>query len=75
MKIHFKIFILSLFVSYLGQYQIGDFDPDVAFTNARKLAFEGKKMEAETSLRLILRKYPNYDEIRLFLATVYGWDK
>ena len=75
MKIHFKIFILSLFVSYLGQCQVGDFDPDVAFANARKLAFDGKKTEAETSLKLILEKYPDYYEIRMFLATVYGWDK
>ena len=75
MKIHFKIFILSLFVSYLGQCQVGDFDPDAAFANARKLAFDGKKTEAETSLKFILEKYPNYYEIRMFLATVYGWDK
>ena len=75
MKIHFKIFILSLLLSFVGQCQVGKFDPDVAFANARKLAFNGKKTEAEVSLRLILQKYPNYDEIRLFLATVYGWDK
>lgn len=75
MKIHFKILILGLFISFLGQCQVGDFDPDSAFVNARKLAFTGKKTEAEISLKLILQKYPNYDEIRLFLATVYGWDK
>lgn len=75
MKTLVKIFILNLCVNYGGQCQVGSFDPDVAFANARKLAFDGKKTEAENSLKLILAKYPNYDEIRLFLATVYGWDK
>lgn len=70
-----KILILSLFMSSLGQSQASNFDPDVAFAAARKLAFDGRKAEAEASLKLILNKYPKYDEIRLFLATVYGWDK
>lgn len=74
MKLHYKIFIFSLLISFLGYSQVGNFDPDVAFADARKLAFDGKKNQSQTSLKLILQKYPNYDEIRLFLATVYGWD-
>ncbi len=75
MKFYYKVFIFSLLVCFSGYTQVGKFDPDSAFAEARKLAFDGKKAEAETSLKLILEKYPNYDEIRLFLATVYGWDK
>ena len=73
--ISLKMLFLCLFVSFKGQSQMTKFDPDSAFATARKMAFDGKKAEAETSLNLILSKYPKYDEIRLFLATVYGWDK
>jgi YaiO family outer membrane protein len=50
-------------------------DPDEAFVEARKLAFASKRPEAISLLKSILAKYPNYDEIRLFLASVYTWDE
>lgn len=51
------------------------FDPDLKFAEARKLAFEGKKDSAEIQLQTIINKYPNYDEVRLFLGTVYSWNE
>ena len=49
-------------------------NPDVAFKIARELAFDGKRKQAQDSLKLILTKYPNYLDIRAFLASTYSWD-
>lgn len=71
----FKILIICLGISFAGFAQKSSMDPDVAFADARKLAFDGKRPEAIGVLKSILVKYPNYDEIRLFLASVYTWDE
>lgn len=49
-------------------------NPDSAFKVARDLAFNGKRSQAQDSLKLILTKYPNYLDIRAFLASTYSWD-
>ncbi|MCF7567017.1 YaiO family outer membrane beta-barrel protein [Sabulilitoribacter arenilitoris] len=49
-------------------------DPDKAFETARELAFNKQRKEAQDTLRLILTKYPNYHDIRSFLASTYSWD-
>ncbi|SOE20238.1 outer membrane protein, YaiO family [Spirosomataceae bacterium TFI 002] len=71
----FKILILCIATSIYGFGQNGSFDPDQAFKKARTEAFEGNRNEAITLLKTIIEKYPNYDEIRLFLASVYSWEE
>lgn len=71
-KITFLILTICIF---FGNASAQSFDPDEAFKEARTLAFDGKKTEAEQLLNKVVAKYPNYDEVRLFLATVYGWDE
>lgn len=50
-------------------------DVDERFAEARKLAFDGKRLEAIQSLSDILNKYPDYADVRVFLARVYAWEK
>lgn len=50
-------------------------DPDSSFENARNLAFNQQRKQAQDTLTLILSKYPDYHDIREFLATTYSWDK
>lgn len=71
----FKIWVICLCFSSSGIAQIRSIDPDSAFVEARKLAFDGKRKESISLLKTALFKYPNYDEIRLFLASVYSWDE
>lgn len=54
-------------ISYKG-------NPDTSFENARKLAFNKQRQQAQDTLLNILTKYPDYHEIRSFLATTYAWD-
>jgi YaiO family outer membrane protein len=56
------------------QEKVFDGNPDTAFKIARDLAFDGKRAQAQDSLKLILTKYPNYLDIRSFLASTYSWD-
>lgn len=70
--LYILIFLLS-FCSY-GQQNVFKGDPDKAFEAARELAFNGKRKQAQDSLLLILTKYPNYNDIRSFLASTYSWD-
>lgn len=49
-------------------------DPDAAFETARALAFNSQRAQAQDTLLLILTKYPNYHDIRSFLANTYSWD-
>lgn len=70
------LFILLLFIG-LGSYsQQKEFqgDPDSAFEVARNLAFNSQRQQAQDTLRLILTKYPDYLDIRAFLASTYSWD-
>lgn len=70
--IYIIIFLLS-FCSY-GQQITFKGDPDRAFEVARELAFNGKRKQAQDTLLSILTKYPNYNDIRSFLASTYSWD-
>src|SRR5690606_29306537 len=40
----------------------------------RELAFNNQRKQAQDSLLFILTKYPNYHDIRSFLASTYSWD-
>ena len=72
-KISFILTFLCFFLSY-GQEEKFIGDPDTAFENARNLAFNQQRKQAQDSLSLILSKYPDYHDIREFLATTYSWD-
>jgi len=72
-----KIMSVLLFLSMLqihAQQKIFNGDPDKAFEIARELAFNKHRKQAQDSLLLILTKYPNYLDIRSFLASTYSWD-
>lgn len=58
----------------LAQDKVFNGNPDTTFKTARELAFDGKRKQAQDSLKLILTKYPNYLDIRAFLASTYSWD-
>jgi YaiO family outer membrane protein len=67
--------ILFLFSCYsFGQQKVFVGDPDMAFKVARELAFNKQRKQAQDTLLLILTKYPNYHDIRSFLASTYSWD-
>ncbi len=50
-------------------------DVDERFKEARELAFEGERQAAIDSLQSILVDYPNYYDVRVFMARVMAWDK
>ena len=54
-------------VSYIG-------DPDASFFKARELAFAGKHLSAQDTLKRILTRYPDYTDVRNLLAKTYSWD-
>jgi YaiO family outer membrane protein len=72
-----SLIILLFLISTIsfGQEKVFSGDPDKAFEIARKMAFNEQRKQAQDSLRLILTKYPNYHDIRSFLATTYSWDR
>jgi YaiO family outer membrane protein len=76
-KITYKLILvlafLSIFQSF-GQQKIFDGNPDTAFEKARELAFNNQRKQAQDTLILILTKYPDYHDIRSFLASTYSWD-
>lgn len=72
-KILFIIIFLSVFSGF-SQQKIFNGDPDEAFKVARELAFNENRKQAQDTLQLILTKYPNYHDIRVFLASTYSWD-
>ncbi|HEX9825218.1 MAG TPA: YaiO family outer membrane beta-barrel protein [Flavobacteriaceae bacterium] len=69
------VIILCLSGFFLfGQQNTFKGDPDKAFAVARDLAFNNKRKQAQDTLLLILTKYPNYNDVRSFLASTYSWD-
>ncbi|MDP2069208.1 MAG: YaiO family outer membrane beta-barrel protein [Lutibacter sp.] len=64
---------LSIFQSF-GQQKVFEGDPDTAFKKARELAFNNQRKQAQDTLLFILTKYPDYHDIRSFLASTYSWD-
>ncbi|UQD56431.1 YaiO family outer membrane beta-barrel protein [Flavobacterium sp. K5-23] len=76
-KTTIKLSFLLVFLSVLqinGQETIYNGNPDTSFETARKLAFNQQRKQAQDTLLHILTKYPNYTDIRSFLATTYSWD-
>ena len=69
----FILTFLSVFQSF-GQQKVFEGDPDTAFKNARELAFNNQRKQAQDTLLFILTKYPDYHDIRSFLASTYSWD-
>ena len=72
-KLTFALLFLFSFPMF-GQEQKYNGDPDSSFEKARELAFNKQRKQAQDTLLSILTKYPNYHEIRSFLATTYSWD-
>lgn len=70
------IFLLLFSLTLCGFAQEKEFkgDPDRAFKVARDMAFNNQRAQAQDSLLLILTKYPDYHDIRSFLASTYSWD-
>jgi len=72
-----SIISLMIFISsfkVLGQQKVFNGNPDTAFEKAREMAFNKQRKQAQDTLLLILTKYPNYLDIRSFLASTYSWD-
>ena len=69
-------FLIVLFgsIQMQGQEKVYNGNPDTSFETARNLAFNQQRKAAQDTLINILSKYPNYNEIRSFLATTYSWD-
>lgn len=76
MKLKQQLLVILFLVSTIIFAQQKEFtgDPDVTFESARKLAFDGQRKQAQDSLVMLLKKYPNYHDIRSFLASTYSWD-
>jgi YaiO family outer membrane protein len=68
------VFYFTLFFQMYGQEQKYKGNPDTSFETARKLAFNEQRKQAQDTLAFILTSYPDYHEIRTFLATTYSWD-
>ncbi|WP_225318055.1 YaiO family outer membrane beta-barrel protein [Flavobacterium luteum] len=68
--------LFAFFCFFQGNSQEIKFkgDPDVSFETARNLAFNKQRKQAQDTLMFILTKYPNYHDVRAFLATTYSWD-
>ncbi|WP_418262715.1 YaiO family outer membrane beta-barrel protein [Flavobacterium faecale] len=68
------LFALTVVFQIQGQEKLYNGNPDTSFETARKLAFNDQRKQAQDTLVHILTKYPNYSDIRTFLATTYSWD-
>ena len=78
---NFRKFYISLIITLflvtfqmVGQEKAFNGDPDVSFKTARELAFNGNRKQAQDTLLHILTKYPDYHDVREFLASTYAWD-
>lgn len=47
---------------------------DVAFMEARELAFDGQREEARKLAYAILERSPDYHDVRILIARTYAWD-
>ncbi|MDD7884665.1 YaiO family outer membrane beta-barrel protein [Flavivirga sp. 57AJ16] len=68
------IILFSLHFCSFAQQKAFKGDPDRAFKVARDMAFNKQRKQAQDTLLFILTKYPDYHDIRSFLATTYSWD-
>ena len=69
-----SIAIMLISSTLFSQQKSFNGDPDLAFETARKMAFDGQRKQAQDTLLLLLTKYPDYHDIRDFLASTYSWD-
>lgn len=72
--IFLTIILLSVSIQMTGQEKKYNGDPDVSFKTARDLAFNKNRKQAQDTLLHILTKYPDYHDVREFLASTYAWD-
>lgn len=68
------VFCFALIFQMYGQEEKYNGNPDTSFETARNLAFNKQRKQAQDTLLHILTKYPDYHDIRSFLATTYSWD-
>ena len=68
------VFCFALIFQMYGQKEKYNGNPDTSFETARNLAFNKQRKQAQDTLLHILTKYPDYHDIRSFLATTYSWD-
>jgi YaiO family outer membrane protein len=68
------IFAFSCVFQMYGQENSYNGNPDTSFETARQLAFNDQRKQAQDTLVNILTKYPDYHDIRSFLASTYSWD-
>lgn len=68
------LFTLACFFQMQGQVMPYNGNPDTSFETARQLAFNKQRKQAQDTLIKILNKYPDYHDIRTFLASTYAWD-
>ncbi|KDN56244.1 YaiO family outer membrane beta-barrel protein [Flavobacterium seoulense] len=66
------LFTLICFFQIQAQGYKGD--PDVSLETARQLAFNQHRKQAQDTLLNVLNKYPEYHDVRSFLASTYAWD-
>lgn len=75
---HIAKFTFTLIFLYgfqvFSQEKVFTGDPDKAFEKAREMAFNEQRKQAQDTLLLLLTKYPDYHDIRSFLASTYSWD-
>ena len=72
-KLTFILIFLYAFQMF-GQEKKFTGDPDSAFKTARDLTSNNQRKQAQDTLLYILTKYPDYHDVRVYLATTYGWD-
>jgi len=75
MRIHITCWILlgfAIFADAQSEFVVGD--PDVAFSEARALAFDQQRPRAIEVLVAVLDLYPGYNDVREFLGSCYSWD-
>ncbi|MFY9223293.1 MAG: hypothetical protein WAQ98_11515, partial [Blastocatellia bacterium] len=66
------ILILALKLSAFAQDQ--QLNLDDLFSQARQLAFDGKRSETIDLCQQILNSNPNYHDARILLGRVYSWE-
>lgn len=66
--------LILCFTKLYSQETAYNGDPDRSFETARNLSFNKQRKQAQDTLIRILSKYPNYHDVRAFLATTYAWD-
>ncbi len=74
-KLVVLIVLLAALKSVTAQEHEYNGNPDASYITARDLAFEGKRSEARDTLAQILKRYPDYVDVKCLLAKTYSWDK